>query len=163
METLLREANENIRELQAEVETKSTALSHEKSENAASQSTIDRLKTEFEQKLNEREESLKKMFMRNGYKSFLINFEPQSVLTAVYMSYQFIWFGSVKSEIQAIKSDNSVKAQVTILETEFKKHVNDFMMIQSMNDANSMQHEEARRMAMKAVKSRLDEIQRKFR
>ena len=66
METLLREANENIRELQAEVETKSTALSHEKSENAASQSTIDRLKTEFEQKLNEREESLKKMFMRNG-------------------------------------------------------------------------------------------------
>ena len=70
METLLREANENIRELQAEVETKSTALSHEKSENAASQSTIDRLKTEFEQKLNEREESLKKMFMRNGYYSF---------------------------------------------------------------------------------------------
>ena len=74
-----------------------------------------------------------------------------------------MWFESVKSEIQAIKSDNSVKAQVTILETEFKKHVNDFMMIQSMNDANSMQHEEARRMAMKAVKSRLDEIQRKFR
>ena len=68
-----------------------------------------------------------------------------------------------KSEIQAIKSDNTVKAQVTILETEFKKHVNDFMMIQSMNDANSMQHEEARRMAMKAVKSRLDEIQRKNR
>ena len=52
---------------------------------------------------------------------------------------------------------------MTILETEFKKHVNDFMMIQSMNDANSMQHEEARRMAMKAVKSRLDEIQRKNR
>ena len=72
-------------------------------------------------------------------------------------------FKSGKSEIQAIKSDNSIKAQVTILETEFKKHVNDFMMIQSMNDANSMQHEEARRMAMKAVKSRLDEIQRKFR
>ena len=68
-----------------------------------------------------------------------------------------------KSEIQAIKSDNTVKAQVTILETEFKKHVNDFMMIQSMNDANSMQHEEARRMAMKAVKSRLDEIARKNR
>ena len=67
METLLREANENIRELQAEVETKSTALSHEKSENAASQSTIDRLKSEFEEKLNEREESLKKMFMRNGF------------------------------------------------------------------------------------------------
>ena len=52
---------------------------------------------------------------------------------------------------------------MTILETEFKKHVNDFMMIQSMNDANSMQHEEARRMAMKAVKSRLDEMSRKFR
>ena len=67
METLLREANENIRELQAEVETKSTALSHEKSENAASQSTIDRLKSEFEEKLNEREESLKKMFMRSGF------------------------------------------------------------------------------------------------
>ena len=65
METQLREANENIRVLQADVETKSTALSHEKSENAASQSTIDRMRTEFETKLAEREESLKKMFMRN--------------------------------------------------------------------------------------------------
>lgn len=36
-------------------------------------------------------------------------------------------------------------------------------MIQSMNDANSMQHEEARRQAMKAVKQRLDEISRKLR
>ena len=52
---------------------------------------------------------------------------------------------------------------MTILEAEFRKHVNDFMMIQSMNDANSMQHEEARRQAMKAVKQRLDEIQRKLR
>ena len=67
------------------------------------------------------------------------------------------------SEIKAIKADNSLKAQVTILEAEFRKHVNDFMMIQSMNDANSMQHEEARRQAMKAVKQRLDEIQRKLR
>ena len=41
--------------------------------------------------------------------------------------------------------------------------VSDFMMVQSMNDANSMQHEEARRQAMKAVKTRLDEIGRKMR
>ena len=56
-----------------------------------------------------------------------------------------------------------LKAQVTILDTEFKKHTADFHMIQSMNDANSMQHEEARRQAMKAVKQRLDEISRKLR
>ena len=56
-----------------------------------------------------------------------------------------------------------MKAQVTILDTEFKKHTADFHMIQSMNDANSMQHEEARRQAMKAVKQRLDEISRKLR
>ena len=65
IETQLREANENIRELQAEIETKSAALSHEKAENQASQSTIDKLKADFDTKLNEREESLKKMFMRN--------------------------------------------------------------------------------------------------
>ena len=52
---------------------------------------------------------------------------------------------------------------MTILDTEFKKHTADFHMIQSMNDANSMQHEEARRQAMKAVKQRLDEISRKLR
>jgi len=68
-----------------------------------------------------------------------------------------------KSEINAIKQDNTLKAQVTILDTEFKKHTADFHMIQSMNDANSMQHEEARRQAMKAVKQRLDEISRKLR
>ena len=51
--------------MQAEIETKSTALSHEKAENQASQSTIDKLKADFEEKLNEREESLKKMFMRD--------------------------------------------------------------------------------------------------
>ena len=70
---------------------------------------------------------------------------------------------SAKSEINAIKQDNTLKAQVTILDTEFKKHTADFHMIQSMNDANSMQHEEARRQAMKAVKQRLDEISRKLR
>ena len=67
METQLREANENIRVLQSDVETKSAALSHEKSDNAASQSTIDRMRTEFEEKMVEREESLKKMFMRNWF------------------------------------------------------------------------------------------------
>ena len=64
MEGLLREANENIRDLQSEVQVKSTALSHEKNENQASQAVIEKLKSEFDTKLAEREESLKKMFMR---------------------------------------------------------------------------------------------------
>lgn len=70
-----------------------------------------------------------------------------------------------RDELAAVKNSQktTVSAQVTKLEGAFKSHQQEFIMVQQMNDANSMQHEEARRQAMKSVKTRLDEIGRRVR
>ena len=172
MDGLLKQATEDIRVLSEEVQTKSAALGKEKSENEAAAGIIERMKIDFELKLEEREEKLTKMFMRNQLNFLNTDFHFLSNCQSPFRPYagpENSRFSAMaknstdKSEINAIKQDNTLKAQVTILDTEFKKHTADFHMIQSMNDANSMQHEEARRQAMKAVKQRLDEISRKLR
>ena len=161
MDGLLKQATEDIRVLSEEVQTKSAALGKEKSENEAAAGIIERMKIDFELKLEEREEKLTKMFMRNQLN--ILHFRLVLDRIESPLTWPLDRSSTDKSEINAIKQDNTLKAQVTILDTEFKKHTADFHMIQSMNDANSMQHEEARRQAMKAVKQRLDEISRKLR
>lgn len=70
-----------------------------------------------------------------------------------------------RDEIDALKNSQktSINAQLVKLEAQFKSHQQEFMMVQQMNDANSMQHEEARRQAMKAVKAKLDEVNRRLK
>ena len=64
---LLKQATEDIRVLSEEVQTKSAALGKEKSDNEAAAGIIERMKIDFELKLEEREEKLTKMFMRNQF------------------------------------------------------------------------------------------------
>lgn len=70
-----------------------------------------------------------------------------------------------REELDVVRNaqKTNINASLTKLEAAFKNHQQEFIMVQQMNDANSMQHEEARRQAMKAVKTKLDDIQRKVR
>ena len=72
MDGLLKQATEDIRVLSEEVQTKSAALGKEKSDNEAAAGIIERMKIDFELKLEEREEKLTKMFMRNQLNFFIL-------------------------------------------------------------------------------------------
>ena len=72
MDGLLKQATEDIRVLSEEVQTKSAALGKEKSENEAAAGIIERMKIDFELKLEEREEKLTKIFMRNQLNSIYL-------------------------------------------------------------------------------------------
>ena len=63
------------------------------------------------------------------------------------------------SELENVKKAQKtiVSEKISHLDNALKNHQQEFMMVQQMNDANSMQHEEARRQAMKTVKVRFYE------
>ena len=83
MDGLLKQATEDIRVLSEEVQTKSAALGKEKSENEAAAGIIERMKIDFELKLEEREEKLTKIFMRNQLNSiYLATVSLPALLTA---------------------------------------------------------------------------------
>ena len=71
------------------------------------------------------------------------------------------FFGEIQKAL--LEHDTSQGERLIQIERQLERQNNEFMMVQQMNDANNMQHEEARRQAMKAVKAKLDEIQRKSR
>ena len=71
------------------------------------------------------------------------------------------FFGEIQKAL--LEHDTSQGERLVQIERQLERQNSEFMMVQQMNDANNMQHEEARRQAMKAVKVKLDEIQRKTR
>ena len=52
-----------------------------------------------------------------------------------------------RDELESVRNSQKtlVTENISKLEKKFQNHQQEFMMIQQMNDANSMQHEEARR------------------
>ncbi len=69
LEGLLKQANEDIRGLSEEIQIKSATAGREKSGNEANTAgMIERMKIDFELKLEERDEQMKQMFMRIGFK-----------------------------------------------------------------------------------------------
>ena len=52
-----------------------------------------------------------------------------------------------RDELESVRNSQKTffTEKVSKLEKQFQNHQQEFMMIQQMNDANSMQHEEARR------------------
>ena len=65
LEGLLKQANEDIRGLSEEIQIKSATAGREKQPDTTGM--IERMKIDFELKLEERDEQMKQMFMRIGF------------------------------------------------------------------------------------------------